>query len=144
MKTFKFENKKVRIKILDDEIWFVADDVTDILGYGVPVKAIRNHVDDEDKRLEEEIPLINESGLYNLIFASNLTIAMKFKKWVISEVLSKFRNYENDETHKQTQIDDLISDYYDHYVKYLEKNIDEKIKLINESYEIVKRIKNTY
>ncbi|WP_052727667.1 BRO-N domain-containing protein [Sneathia vaginalis] len=144
METFKFENKEVRIKILDNEIWFVAADITDILGYDFPSKAIRNHVDDEDKILDQKIDLINESGLYNLIFASKLVIAMKFKKWIISEVLSKFRNYGNEETYKQTQIDGLISEYYAHYVEYLKKDIDEKNKLINESYEIIKGIKNTY
>lgn len=145
MKTFKFEDKEIRLKILDNEIWFVAEDITDILGYGeFTIKAIRDHVDDEDKRLEQEIPLINESGLYNLIFASNRLLAMKFKKWVISEVLSKFRNYENDKTYEKNQTDGLISNYYNHYMEYLEKSIDEKNKLIDKIYEIVTRIKNTH
>lgn len=144
MKRFKFEDKELKIKIIDNAIWFVADDVTDILGYGITSTAIKYHVDDEDTKIDEEIYLVNESGLYNLIFASNLLIAMKFKKWIISEVLSKFRNYGNDEIYEKNQTNSLISDYYDHYVKYLEKNIDEKNKLIDESYEIIKRIKDTY
>lgn len=144
MKTFKFEDKEVKIKVIDNEIWFVADDVTDILGYGITSTAVKYHVDDEDTRIDEEIYLVNESGLYNLIFASKLVISMKFKKWVISEVLSKFRNYGNDKTYEKNQTDGLISDYYNHYMEYLEKSIDEKNKLIDESYEIIKRIKNTH
>lgn len=144
MKTFKFEDKEVKIKVIDNEIWFVADDVTDILGYGITSTAVKYHVDDEDTRIDEEIYLVNESGLYNLIFASKLIISMKFKKWILSEVLSKFRNYGNNGTYEKKQMNGLISDYYDHYLKYLEKSIDEKNKLINESYEIIKRIKNTH
>lgn len=144
MKTFKFEDKEVKIKVIDNEIWFVADDVTDILGYGITSTAVKYHVDDEDTRIDEEIYLVNESGLYNLIFASKLVISMKFKKWILSEVLSKFRNYGNNGTYEKNQMNGLISDYYDHYLKYLEKSIDEKNKLINESYEIIKRIKNTH
>lgn len=145
MKRFKFEDKYVKVETIDNEIWFVAHDVTDILGFGESIyKAIKDHVDKEDYRIYDNIYLINESGLYNLIFASNRLLAMKFKKWVISEVLSKFRNYGNDKTYEKNQTDGLISDYYDHYMEYLEKSIDEKNKLIDESYEIIKRIKNTH
>lgn len=141
MEFFKYEDKEVRIQILDNKIWFVGRDVANILGYIFPITAIQYHVDKEDYMRFNGIYLINESGLYSLILSSNLESAKKFKKWVISEVLSKFRNYEDDKIHKQTQTDDLISNYYDHYVKYLEKSIDEKNKLINESYEIIKRIR---
>lgn len=145
MKRFKFEDKYVKVEIIDNAIWFVADDVADILGFGeFTIKAIKDHVDKEDYRIYDNIYLINESGLYNLIFASNRLLAMKFKKWVISEVLSKFRNYGNDKTYEKNQTDGLISDYYNHYMEYLEKSIDEKNKLIDESYEIIKRIKNTH
>lgn len=83
MEIFNFEGNYVKIKITKDEIWFVAKNVTDILGYTNTIKAIKDHVDDEDKMLEQGTQLINESGLYNLIFASNLATAMKFKKWII-------------------------------------------------------------
>lgn len=73
-----------------------------------------------------------------------LGIETPFKKWIISEVLSKFRTYENDETYEKKQLYGLISNYYNHYVEYLKKSIDEKNKLINETYEIVKKIKDTH
>lgn len=144
MELFKYEDKEVRTKVIDDEIWFVAKDIADILGYIFPIKALEYHVDKEDYMTYNGIYLVNESGLYNLIFASNLLIAMKFKKWIISEVLSKFRTYENDETYEKKQLYGLISNYYNHYVEYLKKSIDEKNKLINETYEIVKKIKDTH
>ena len=172
MKTFKFENKEVRIKILDDEIWFVAKDVTDILGYGITCTAIKHHVDDEDTRIDEEIPLINESGLYNLIFASNLLLAMKFKKWVISEVIPIIRKDIYKETceniNKKDELMERNSKYIEllnkliecdakhilylqkliecnnEYIKRLEQSISKYDEVIYKMYKAVTRIKNTH
>ena len=63
------------------ESWFVGKDVTDILGYSNPQKALRDHIDKEDKLTERfvlsgqnrEAVIINESGLYSLILSSKLT-----------------------------------------------------------------------
>lgn len=80
------------------EAWLMATDVARRLGYTNPQKAIRDHVDDEDKTLNESftingtIPvLINESGLYSLILQSKLPRAREFKRWVTSEVLPQIR-----------------------------------------------------
>lgn len=81
------------------ETFFVGKDVAEALGYKNTTKAIRNHVDFEDK-LEERIVLsgqtrkavvINESGLYSLILSSKLEQAKMFKRWVTSEVLPAIR-----------------------------------------------------
>lgn len=81
------------------ETFFVGKDVAEALGYSNTTKAIRNHVDFEDK-LEERIVLsgqtrkavvINESGLYSLILSSKLEQAKMFKRWVTSEVLPAIR-----------------------------------------------------
>ena len=81
------------------ETFFVGKDVADALGYSNTTKAIRDHVDSEDK-LEERIVLsgqirkaviINESGLYALILSSKLEQAKMFKRWVTSEVLPLIR-----------------------------------------------------
>ena len=81
------------------ETFFVGKDVATALGYNNTTKAIRDHVDDEDK-LEERIVLsgqnrnvilINESGLYSLILSSQLEQAKAFKHWVTSEVLPQIR-----------------------------------------------------
>ena len=81
--------------VINNEPWFVGKDVVSVLGYLNPQKAIRDHVDDED-RLGERIVLsgqnrmtifINESGLYALILSSKLPQAKEYKRWVTSEVL---------------------------------------------------------
>ena len=82
------------------EVMFCAKDVAEALGYTNTMKAVRDHVEEEDK-LRERIVLsgqnreaifINESGLYALILSSKLESARRFKHWVTSEVLPSIRN----------------------------------------------------
>ena len=80
------------------ETFFVGSDVAKALGYKNPRKAIRDHVDDEDKTVNEsfrvngtQIVIINESGLYSLVLSSKLDAAREFKRWVTSEVLPAIR-----------------------------------------------------
>ena len=90
---------EVRTLTKNGEPWFVGKDVADILGYTNTAKAIRDHVDDEDKLTERivlsgqnrEVIIINESGLYSLILSSKLPTARVFKRWVTSEVLPAIR-----------------------------------------------------
>ena len=86
--------------IRDDkgEPWFVGSDVANVLGYSNPRKAIRDHVDEEDRTRNDSFlvngtapTLINESGLYALILSSKLESARRFKHWVTSEVLPAIR-----------------------------------------------------
>lgn len=108
-----FENKTIRTVIKDDGIWFVAIDVAKCLGFQNPTKALQDHVDDDDKvylgtgKLSNETLasfdinpkelgqrggwLINESGMYALIFGSKLESAKRFKRWVTTEVLPSIR-----------------------------------------------------
>ena len=88
----------VRTVQIDGEPWLVGKDVAEALGYANPQKAIRDHVDDEDKTLNESFTvngtqavLINESGLYALVVGSKLPSAKAFKRWVTSEVLPSIR-----------------------------------------------------
>lgn len=96
----------VRSLVIDDEPWLVGKDVTKALGYDNPSKAIRDHVEEEDKKMgvqnvtpciidslgRKQYPtFINESGLYALVFSSKLPSAKKFKRWVTSEVLPALR-----------------------------------------------------
>lgn len=93
----------VRTLTINDEPYFVARDVAEILGYSNPRKAIIDHVDEEDKTdgvtirdsigREQTPVLINESGLYSLILSSKLPNAKKFKRWVTSEVLPAIRRH---------------------------------------------------
>ena len=99
MKIFNFEDNEVRTQTINGEPWFVGKDVTDILGYSNPAKAIRDHVDDEDKGQNDTftpggmqiMTIVNESGLYSLVFKSQLPSAKRFKRWVTSEVLPTIR-----------------------------------------------------
>ena len=83
----------------DGEPWFVGKDVAEALGYSDQAKAIRIHVDEEDKGVDEmatpggtqNMTIINESGLYSLILSSKLPAAKKFKRWVTAEVLPALR-----------------------------------------------------
>ena len=102
MQLFTFENQKVRTVTVDGEPYFAGKDVAIILGYGNPTKAIRAHVDEEDKGGsildtpggKQRTTMINESGLYSLILSSKLPSAKKFKRWVTSEVLPSLRKHE--------------------------------------------------
>lgn len=90
---------QVRVVNINGEAWLVGSDVATALGYTNPAKAIRDHVYDEDKLTERfvlsgqnrEVIVINESGVYSLIFSSKLPTAKKFKHWVTSEVLPSIR-----------------------------------------------------
>ncbi|MGP6408671.1 ORF6C domain-containing protein [Streptococcus dysgalactiae subsp. equisimilis] len=104
---FNFNGQKVRTLTINNEPYFVGKDVADILGYARADNAIRSHVDDEDKLMHQfsasgqnrDMTIVNESGVYNLIFAAakqsaNPEIkekAQKFKRWVTSEVLPQIR-----------------------------------------------------
>ena len=97
-----FENEefgKVRTVVIDNEPWMVGKDVADALGYVDTADAIKKHVDTEDKLTRRfadsgqnrEMYIINESGMYDLVFGSKLPTAKKFKHWVTSEVLPALR-----------------------------------------------------
>lgn len=84
------------------EPWFVGKDVAQALGYGEGkslANAVADHVAAEDKGVTEmvtpggrqKMTIINESGLYSLIFGSKLEGAQRFKRWVTSEVLPAIR-----------------------------------------------------
>ena len=78
-----FKNREfgeIRTVTVDGEPWFVAKDIAEILQYTNTQKAIRDHVDEEDKLTERivlsgqnrEVICINESGLYSLILSSKM------------------------------------------------------------------------
>ena len=101
LQTFNFETQEVRTVIENNEPWFVGKDVAEILGYKRTADAIRQHVDKEDKGVGEiqtpggiqNMTIVNESGLYALIFGSKLPKAKDFKRWVTREVLPSIRKH---------------------------------------------------
>lgn len=86
---------QVRTVEINGTPWLVGKDVAIALGYKNPQRAIRDHVDTEDQGVtktvtpsgEQEMLIINESGLYSLILSSKMPKAKAFKHWVTSEVL---------------------------------------------------------
>lgn len=106
---FNFNGQQVRTVTINDEPYFVGKDVATNLKYRQPADAIRNHVQPEDKGVyklstpggEQRMTVINESGLYDLIFdasrqSKNSEVrenARKFRHWVTSEVLPAIRKH---------------------------------------------------
>lgn len=89
----------IRTVTIDNEPWFVGKDVATALGYKNTADAIGKHVDIDDKLLSQiaiagqrrDVAVINESGVYALIFGSKLESAKRFKHWVTAEVLPSIR-----------------------------------------------------
>ena len=103
-KTFQNHDLGIELTSYIDKqqnIWFLGKDVAKILGYSDTDKAIRKHVDEEDKYkgpaktaggLQQSF-FINESGFYSLLLSSKLESAKKFKHWVTSQILPSIRKY---------------------------------------------------
>jgi prophage antirepressor-like protein len=97
---FEFQNNEVRMIIKDNQPWFVAKDVCDVLEIVNSRKAL-SALDDDEKGVtnsytlggSQEMATINESGLYHLIFKSRKKVAKEFRKWVTSEILPSIRKY---------------------------------------------------
>lgn len=97
---FDFEKQPVRTVIIEDDIWFVASDVTKILGYQNGRKAIDDNCLDgvtgsytiiDRLGRPQNATIINESGIYQLVMASKMPNAIKFKEWVTSDILPSIR-----------------------------------------------------
>ena len=101
IETFIYDGNNIRTVYINGAIWFVGKDVATVLGYSDTAKAIRVHVDNEDKGVDEmdtpggkqKLTIINESGLYSLILSSKLPDTKPFKRWVTSEVLPTIRKH---------------------------------------------------
>jgi prophage antirepressor-like protein len=116
MKNLVFRSKEfgqIRTCTVEGETFFVGKDVASALGYINDSKAIRDHVDEEDKRLgvqfvtpkgNRQATVINESGLYSLILSSKLDSARRFKRWVTSEVLPQIRKNGRYELEQQNRV----------------------------------------
>ncbi len=146
--TKEFNGLKVRIIVIDGIEWFVAKDVTEILGYirkdnRIDTNAMIRKLDQDDvleiddefessSNMSRRLLVINESGLYNSIFGSKLPSSKDFKLWVTREVLPSIRKTgsysipkETSEKSHQTETLDL-----DFYTQQSEK-IFKLVQLIN-------------
>ena len=103
LQVFMFENRRVRITDRNGDPWFVAKDVCNILGIGNPTETLRNFPENERMTVSiteghsgqrggaQFLNLINEPGMYRLIFQSRKQEAEAFKTWVFHEVLPSIR-----------------------------------------------------
>lgn len=104
---------QVRTIVKNEEVWFVGKDVAEALGYSNTRDALTKHIDNEDRadvaihdgRQNRSMIIINESGLYSLVFSSKLPSAKKFKHWVTREVLPSIRKT-GSYSMKQQPVDD--------------------------------------
>lgn len=91
-------NVNIRTQVINNAPWFVAKDICDALGL-VNSRKATSSLDDDEKGVspvvtpsgEQMMTIINESGLYNLIFISRKPEARSFRKWVTNEVLPAIR-----------------------------------------------------
>ena len=96
---FTYGDHAVRTVLIDDEPWFIAKDVCDVLGIQNHRDTLAKQVPEDEKGVDsiyspggkQEMIIINEPGLYRLIFQSRKPEAEAFKSWVFGEVLPKIR-----------------------------------------------------
>jgi len=124
---------QVRTVIIDGEPWFVGKDVTDALEYGNHRQAFKTHVDEGDKAVhsmdtlggKQNSIIINESGMYALVFGSRLESAKRFKRWVTSEVLPAIRKtgrYDNEDfENMSTELKAIIM--HDRKIQQVEREV---------------------
>jgi len=96
--TFNPSNAPIRVQVINQNPYFIAKDVCGALDLKDTEVSLRKLEDDEKlmRKLyvsgqNRDVWLVNESGLYNLIFRSNKQEAKAFRKWVTSEVLPSLR-----------------------------------------------------
>lgn len=98
LQVFNYNGNEVRTIQKDGEPWWVLKDVCEVLGLSSPHKVFDRLDEDEKGRNqiptpggEQEMTVVNESGLYNVILRSDKPEAKPFRKWVTSEVLPSIR-----------------------------------------------------
>lgn len=109
--TFNPNNAPVRVQVINGEPWFVAKDICDALTLENSRKATAS-LDDDEKRVSpivtpsgtQQMTIVNESGLYNLIFQSRKAEARAFRKWVTGEVLPTLRKTGRYELKRKTEV----------------------------------------
>lgn len=92
---------EVRTVDINGEPWFIGKDIARALDYKNTAVALQDNVDPDDKEVtkvstsggQQDTIIINESGLYSLVFGSRLPNAKKFKRWVTSEVIPDIRKH---------------------------------------------------
>ena len=142
-KVFKYGETELSVIKCKDDIWFRGKTSAEVLGYSNPLKAIRTHIDSEDKEEMSELVYkgdaqnghpfrnvqqgtiyVNESGLYSLVLRSKLESAKEFKQWVTSQVLPSIR--------KTGRYDYCIDHKYNNTLTFkIENEMDLHVKVVS-------------
>ena len=140
-KVFHYEEDEITVIKCRDDIWFRGKDIAKASGYSIPHKAVREHVDPEDrlslecltkgglkrtplKNEQKSAMFVNESGLYSLILQSKLESAKAFKRWVTKDVLPS--------TRKTGRYDYCIDHKYNNMLTFkIENEMDLHVKVVS-------------
>lgn len=143
----------IRVIEIDGNPWFIGKDVAIALGYADTSDALKKHVDEEDKLTRQfdwsgqnrEMYIINESGLYSLIFESRLPSAKAFKRWITSEVLPALRKTGSYSAHSN-EANDInyrsINSYTPDELRKLADLKDKEVALREELHIVEAKIRN--
>lgn len=143
----------IRVIEIDGNPWFIGKDVAIALGYTDTSDALKKHVDEEDKLTRQfdwsgqnrEMYIINESGLYSLIFESRLPSAKAFKRWITSEVLPALRKTGSYSAHSN-EANDInyrsINSYTPDELRKLADLKDKEVALREELHIVEAKIRN--
>jgi prophage antirepressor-like protein len=96
--TFPVTGEPIRTILLDDEPWFIASDVTAILGYSNGRDAV-SRLPERMRGVgladtpggQQKMSVINEAGVYRLVMRSNLMAAEQFQDWLAEDVIPSIR-----------------------------------------------------
>lgn len=152
---------QVRTVVIDNMPWFVGKDVAEILGYTDTRHCLLDHIDSDDRKSlkykawVKTVPtlwnnpndfmdktIINESGMYALIFGSKLPSAKKFKRWVTSEVLPAIRKtgtYSVNTKKQKSALKDIVN-----YIKTFKEQMTEQGCSSNEIAEATKQVSEQF
>ena len=147
-----FKNEElgsIRTVQIDTETWFVGKDVADALGYANSRDAIATHVLECEKNTvaiydgnkgNPNQVVINESGMYSLIFGSKLESAKKFRVWVTSEVLPSIRKHGMYITDELLSNNELLEDRI-RELQFDRELLEEKQEELEKENKILKKMK---
>jgi prophage antirepressor-like protein len=140
---------EIRTIMQDNEPWFVAKDVADVLGFtsdSAMSKALYDLEEDEKADLilnqvssngvsqNRKVKIVSESGLYSLIMRSRKPVAKPFQKWVTKDVLPSIRKTGSYSLNKENELEkNLIA------LKFAQENLavseEDRVKMARDLFE---------